>query len=201
MTGYLELIVGPMGSDKTSTLFKRLGEEYVMGQRRCLYVNHTDDDSRLCMQKIGNYASSHSPNPVSLNENITTQTVCLLGTIDVTQYDVIAVDEAHFFDDLRTSIKGWLTLGKVVYCAGLNASSNMEDIGQISLMFSMADKIVHKKAICTQCEKAMKYIGKVPKTATFTYRKCTNKRTLYAGGMDEYMPVCRYHYTQLMNSS
>lgn len=188
----LQLIVGPMGSAKTTKLFKKIGERYILGDR-CIYINHISDNRKDVAQS-NDCSTSHSPNPVSLNSNITKKSVNFLNEININSYDAIAIDEAHFYPDLYETIKNWLENNKVIiFCAGLNADSNMNDIGQINKLYCKADEIIYLKAFCGKCDNKTS----LNKTASFTIRLCTDINPLHVGGMQDYMPVCRRHYNAM----
>jgi len=192
-SGYLELIIGPMGSGKTTKIFEKLGECFIMGYK-CVYINH-NSDIREAYQCIGeNVATTHSPNPVGLNTNIENKSVYNLEELDLESYQVIGIDEAHFYDDLFTVVKHLLSQGKMVYCAGLNCSSEMENIGQISMLYNISDNIIFERALCKRCYRENRNKHCIIKNASFTKRLCQSKEKIHVGGMTDYEPVCRFHY-------
>ena len=190
MAVYLELIVGPMGSSKTMFLFERLGECFIR-KMKCLYINYINDN-RDVEQDICQAATSHSPNPITLNKDIQICKLERLSDYDYTDYDVIAIDESHFFPDLYEQVTKMLECGKVIYCAGLNGDSDMKEIGEIYKLYAIADNIIHRKSICRDCFEMNNNI--IVKNASFSKRICDNKDQFHVGGMKDFKPVCRYHY-------
>lgn len=179
----LELIIGPMGSCKTSLLFEKIGE-CLQRKMKCLYINYVNDIREVSQNLSG--ITTHSLNPVKLNENITCLHVDKLENVNIEEYEAIAIDEAHFYPDLYQFVNKW-TNDKLLYVAGLNADSNMKPIGQIHLLISIADDIIHRKAICAKCQN-------MNKNASFTARICEDKSQFHVGGFSDYIPVCRFHF-------
>lgn len=190
---YLHLFVGPMGSSKTTKLFEYLGECYIRGLK-CLYINYEKDIRQDVAQNINEVATTHSPNPVNLHKDIDRLRVCKLDQVDIRDYKAIAIDEAHFYPDLFDMVKKWLDSGIIIFCGGLNADSEMNDIGEICKLYCIADDITYLKSIC-------KYCDIIVKNASFTLRLCTDQSQFHVGGMSDYVPVCRFHYFSIKSNT
>lgn len=189
MTGFLELIWGPMFCGKTSSLLHKLSLHHMCG-KRTLYVN-----SVLDTRTAGGF-STHNPLfklEVSFDQvKVRSLHDLFQKDIDVKQYDVIGVDESQFFPDLVGAVSCMVnTMGKVVYVGGLTGNSNMELFGHMHELIPMANKVTTLNAICEGCTKR----GEM-RDANFTKRIVVETDgEVQVGGHDAYMPVCRdcYH--------
>lgn len=101
------------------------------------------------------------------------------------QLDVIAIDEAQFFEDLYDFCSTIADRdGKIVIVAGLDGDYLRRSFGSVLDVIPLADTVTKLTARCELCG------GK----AFFTLRKTQETRTELIGGADIYMPVCRQHY-------
>ena len=90
----LDLIIGPMFSGKTTELIRRLTTLSYIG-KKCLFINNKKD-----IRSNETY-STHNPNINSIN-NIDSVKLKDFSEVEfVTKYDVIGIDEAQLFDNLR----------------------------------------------------------------------------------------------------
>jgi thymidine kinase len=98
--------------------------------------------------------------------------------------DVIAIDEAQFFDasQLITTIETFLYVdGLTVIVSGLSQDSDGKPFGAMPHLLAIADDIIHLKSVCAKSKK----IG----AATRTYRKDqTNTNQVAVGGAEMYEP-------------
>lgn len=117
--------------------------------------------------------------------------VTSLKDIMVDNYDVIAIDEAQFFQDLKEVVLEWVeTKRKIVLIAGLNGDFRRQPFGQINDMIPYADAITKLSPFCVVCIKRDKKM----KPALFTKRTVTNDSEILIGGKEAYIPVCRECY-------
>jgi len=94
----LDIIIGTMFSGKTTYLLSEISKLSQLNYK-ILYLN-IDFDSRS-----ENIFSTHNPIfdkhfNFNINNNITMIKTKELIKIDIIQYDIIMIDESHFFDDL-----------------------------------------------------------------------------------------------------
>jgi thymidine kinase len=184
----LRLIIGPMFAGKTSALFSWL-DLYRNAGFTTLYVNSTLDDR--------SQFTAHSTHSTVLK---TGDTPCikvrsLKAGSDITQkYEVIAIDEAQFFDDLLETVVDLVDKqGKRVLVAGLDADYKKQAVGQIIYLVPHCDTVTKLTPFCKMClvrEKKIvnavftKYIGD----------KMSGGDNIDIGGSDKYLPVCRECY-------
>jgi len=108
-----------------------------------------------------------------------------LTTDDVTNYEVVAVDELQFFTrESVMMLATWAGHGHIVIGAGLNGDFQQNNFGHIHELIPHAEKICKLHAICRLCNN----------TADFTKRISAPTDTttnVDVGGADKYIPVCR----------
>lgn len=114
--------------------------------------------------------------------------ISLLSDIDISKYDVIAIDEASFFPDLKNNVLNWVEKqNKILIVAGLNGDYMRQPFGQINDLIPYCDSITKLTAFCINCKRKKNII----KSAHFTKRLLPCDEKILIGGKDLYMPVCR----------
>ena len=188
--GKLEIIMGTMFSGKTSYLLNKIAL-FVELNIKVLYIN-IDFDNRSNLE-----FSTHNPifnnidfkNKNKMNENLTMIKVRDLSNITFESYDIIMIDEAHFFDDIIKFTKKLIDNKKHVIIATLIADYKGNKFGKVLDLIPICDKIVRLESYCIECSKQKK-INK----AIYSKRITKNKESIDIGGSDKYIAVCREHY-------
>ncbi len=188
--GKLEIIMGTMFSGKTSYLLNKIAL-FVELNLKVLYINiDFDDRSELEF-------STHNPifnnvdfkNKNKMNENLTMSKVRDFSNITFESYDIIMIDEAHFFDDIIKFTKKLLDNKKHVIIATLIADYKGNKFGKVLDLIPICDEVVRLESYCIECSKQKK-INK----AIYSKRITKNKESIDIGGSDKYIAVCREHY-------
>lgn len=196
-TGYLSLGFGPMFSGKTVWLNEELNS-YSDMEKRVLKVVHTID------VRDGVLGSSHDSDSKP-NSNVDIIVADKLSEVDITNYDVIGVDEAQFFPDLKSVVLDWISSGKpIIFVAGLDGDFNREKFGQILDLIPHSDEAVKFRAECDYCRKNLfgsnsplinsTLISGPLTNGIFSKRIIDSSEQICVGGSSEYRPTCRYHY-------
>jgi thymidine kinase len=172
--GFLELILGPMFSGKTSRLIQ-IRKKYCVLDIPILVIKPIIDNR-------------YSKNSVIVTHDGDTidcvSRYKLSDIIDLDKYEVIIVEEGQFFPDLYVNIMEWVKTKKV-YVAGLNGDASQNLFGDIYKLLPHADEIVFLKALCKICKDGT--------PAAFTQKKISNDKIVEVGGADMYQAVCRKH--------
>lgn len=163
----LNVIIGPMFAGKTSELI-RLLTRYSIAKKKVIAI-----DSKINTRSDELQTHNFHRFPA--------EKVTKLSDIDVSDYDVIGIDEAQFYDDLFDFCNENLKKDKIIIIAGLNASFEQKMMGQIMDVCTIADKIMLLKAVCMKCGK----------DAPFSYRKNQSKEIIVVGDSNEYEARCR----------
>lgn len=184
-----------MVSGKTSKMLYKLTRLADLGYK-VLYVN-TTKDVRATSGGDGVSFTSHSSSLKYLSPLVTCLRAenlsDLRGAVVGADPDVIGVDEAHFFDDLRTEALEWVRRQHrhVIIC-GLDGDFLQRPIGQILSLVPEAEDVEKISSQCSRCI-AEGSASTADYPAGFTIRLTADKDPRLPAGLDVYEPVCRYH--------
>lgn len=184
----LELILGPMGSGKSTELGRRIRVKKIY-KGNVLTVTHEKDD-RYAQRDIITHDGSIIP-AIRVNSLYD-----LLGRDDYKNADVVGIDEGQFFPEIYDFIVHQLGLDnstKSFIVAGLSGDKDMKAFGKIISLIPVADVTDILKAKCTECKDGT--------DAAFTVDLVPFEGQEKAGGMDLYTPVCRFHHQQIKRYS
>ena len=178
--GYLEIILGPMFSGKTTRLID-IQKKYAVCDISCCVINHLldkrYDDHLLCTH---DKQSTHCFNINHLKDIFTLNILSM--------YDIFLINEGQFFDDIDTIVLQLVeTYNKKVYICGLDGDFKRQKFGKLLDLIPFADKVVKKIALCKLCKNGTKGI--------FTMRLSKEKEQIVIGA-DNYIPVCRPCYLE-----
>jgi len=194
--GTLYVRAGPMFSDKTTWLNTELTRFADRGFAS-VKITHSDD-VRSGVAACDDSGSTHNSSYKSLSSKIDRIRSSVLGTLDISKYNVVGIDEGQFFLDLYDTVKRWVNAGKHVRVAGLDGDFRMEKFGQVIDLFPIADDFVKVKAACRLCldelEKVQFHGNILAIENPFTKRLGKSTVQKEVGGSDKYIPVCRYHH-------
>jgi len=160
--------------------------------QRCTSENIDQRYTSISIEQKCNEQKCNGNNNV-IQPNLTMLKTKNLLDINIDDYDIIAVDESHFFTDLREFVKRALLSNKSLIVAGLIADSRGEKFGQTLDLVPICTDIVRLKAYCSLCAKSSVY-------RVASHSKCILKadEVMLIGGADKYIPVCREHYNLLL---
>jgi len=141
--GTLTVISGPMFSNKSGELLRLATVHRIAGRRVGLF-KHSLDDRYEGAERISTHGGlSMAAEPVSTSIEIS------LLAADV---DVVAIDEAQFFDDgLAEVAAGLLEAGTTVFVAGLDRNFKGEPFGPMPALMALADDVMKLRAVCMRC--------------------------------------------------
>jgi thymidine kinase len=200
-TGYLELIIGPMFSGKTS----RIVELY----KQCLFCNipvvvfnhsidnryddellSTHDKVKIPCIKIDNLTEIiNGPNltQYSITQNIDEYNNNIKSYIES---DVILINEGQFFGDLYECVVSMLNSGKKIYICGLDGDFERKKFGPILDLIPLCDKVNKLTSLCSICKNG---------TPGIFSMRITNEKEQTVVGAENYIPVCRNCYDKKGN--
>jgi len=177
--GYLELIIGPMFSGKTTRLID-IQKKYAVCDISCCVINHLldkrYDEHLLC---------THDKQSTDCFNIIHLADIFSMNILSI--YDVLLINEGQFFEDLYCVISDLLQRDHltIVIC-GLDGDYKMERFGQILNLIPRANEVEKLYAICKYCRNP----------ASFTHRTTNETVQKVIGDIDKYVPVCRKCYYQ-----
>ena len=184
MNGYLELILGPMFSGKTSKILD-LYKQCEFSNIPVVVINHTSDK-----RYSENMLSTHDLKMIPC-----IQASSLFDAMEILEIKnkindatVILINEGQFFNDLYEWTEMMVeTNHKEIYICGLDGDFNRNKFGQILDLIPLCDKVTKLKSLCSMCKNGTK--------ALFSLRVTEEKEQVLIGS-DCYKPVCRACYNK-----
>lgn len=150
-----------------------------------LYVNSTKDTRSNNAFSTHNCTIGQIPFDSIKVEN--------LEDVKIDNYEVIAIDEASFFSNLKNTVIDWVEKhDKIVIVAGLSGDYQRRPFGEINDLIPFCDSITKLTAFCVNCKNTQNII----KPAHFTKRIVQSDEKVLVGGKGMYIPVCRKCFIQ-----
>ncbi len=175
--GWIEVITGGMFSGKTEELLRRVRRAQLAGQRVALFKPLIDQ--RYHPTAI----VSHDQTALEAQPVESAQAIYLLST----DIQVVAIDEAQFFDQTIIEITNRLAdEGKRVIIAGLDMDYRGRPFGPMPYLMAIAEFVTKLHAICV-------HTGQI---AHYSYRKDADTGTIRLGSHELYEPVSRRVFRQ-----
>jgi thymidine kinase len=170
----LELIVGPMFAGKTSLLISKI-EIFSLTGKRCVIIRSPVDTRTDTI-------STHR-NIVYKGEVMTLKDLSNLSVLR--EFDVIGIDEGHFFDALEmvNFVDDFIKLNKILFVTMLKSNYKREPFMFVEWLYARATDITLCKSVCEKCREF---------TATNTKRRNEdeNDKEIVVGGKEMYYPCC-----------
>lgn len=170
--GYLELILGPMFSGKTTRLIQHY-KAYKFIEKRVVVINYSLD-------------TRYSETSLSSHDRIEIPCIFTTTLSDETMWmgaDVILINEGQFFDDLVPAVVKMVDVyKKQVHICGLDGDFRQQRFGTLLDLIPYSDKVEKLTAFCGICRDGT--------PAIFSHR-VSNETNQVVIGSDNYMPVCR----------
>lgn len=141
--GRLIVITGPMFSNKSGELLRLAEVHRIAGRRVGLFKHSLDDRSRGADQ-----ISTHSGAREVCESVSSSAQVTLLAP----GLDVVAIDEAQFFDRaLAGRVRALVEAGATVIVAGLDRNFRGDPFGPMSDLLALGDDVIKLRAVCMRC--------------------------------------------------
>jgi thymidine kinase len=177
--GWIEVICGPMFSGKTEELIRRLKRAQIARQKVEIFKPMIDT------RYHDDHVVSHDANSIPSTAVESSSNIELLAS----DTRVVGIDEAQFFDDGIVEVCNKLAnQGIRVIVAGLDLDYTGKPFGPMPNLLAMAEYVSKLHAICT-------HTGQL---AHFSYRISDNDKRIMLGELDNYEPVSRAVFNELM---
>jgi thymidine kinase len=179
-SGSLTVITGSMFSGKTEELIRRLRRALYARQSVQAFKHALDTRSELTEIRTHN-GVLHEAVAVSTSEE-------LLEKVEQTT-DVVAIEEAQFFDEGIVGVCRRLAdTGYEVIVAGLDMDFRGQPFGPMPVLLAEADEVVKLRAICARCgrdaSRSQRLIDGRPAPASAP--------TILVGAQESYEARCRH---------
>ena len=180
LAGYLEIILGPMWSGKTSALLK-IYRQYSFCKSKICVINY-EADIRYSRTML----STHDKEMIPCILGVSMEEIMKNHKDEIETSNVILINEGQFFSDIVPfTIKMVEEERKKVYICGLDGDFKRDKIGNLLDLIPICDKMTKLHALCSMCKDGT--------LAPFTFRStCDTEQVLI--GNDIYMPLCRSCY-------
>lgn len=182
--GWIEVICGSMFSGKTEELLRRIRRAEFANQKIELFKPAIDtryDETEV----VSHNESSRISTPVNSSSEI-------LLYINMSEVQVVAIDEVQFFDDGIVEVCNQLAdAGIRVIVSGLDMDYKGVPFGPMPRLMAVAEYVSKQHAICTRC-------GDL---AQFSYRIVPNQQQVLLGEKDAYEPLCRHCFDEAMKNN
>lgn len=173
--GRIEVICGSMFSGKTEELIRRMKRAHFAHQR--VEIFKPSIDIRYSDEEV----VSHEGNTIPSTPVDSSASILLMGS----DSDVVAIDEAQFFDEGIVDVCNQLAnRGIRVIVAGLDLDFRGQPFGPMPALCAIADDVHKVHAICVKCG-ALAYIS---------HRIVASEKQVLLGEKAEYEPLCRECY-------
>jgi thymidine kinase len=180
--GSVEVITGSMFSGKTEELIRRLRRAQFAGLKVVIFkpaIDNRYSETRVVSHDERSIVSTPVDNPSAI--------LLLAGDADV-----IAIDEAQFFDSSLVEICNQLAdSGTRIIVAGLDMDFMGKPFGPMPGLLSIAEHITKVHAICMHCGSLAQY----------SYRKTDESQVVLLGEKNLYEPLCRKCYNAAIRNN
>lgn len=180
--GKLELIYGPMFSEKTSELI-RWGNRLEHAKKRCLYVKPCIDT-----RYSDNCVATHDGHQ---KEAMTVETLGAIPDRVWKTYDAIAIDEIQFFDDAVSFTVKAINAGLLVFGCGCDGTSKRKPFGRVLELIPHAHSVRKLNAVCFDCYDDAPYTVRMSDNASIE-----DETDVVIGGADCYKSLCLTCYNR-----
>tara|TARA_B100000886_G_scaffold71038_2_gene45199 strand:+ start:17267 stop:17833 length:567 start_codon:yes stop_codon:yes gene_type:complete len=178
--GYLELILGPMFSGKTSKLIE-IYNQCKYCNIEVLVLNHSIDE-RYNNEMLCTHDKKEIP-CYKVSDLLHVQTYS-----SFTSSKVILINEGQFFKNLYMCVKNWVDIFKKhVYVCGLDGDFKRCCFGEILYLIPVCNKVYKLNSLCATCKNG--------KHALFSHRITSDNQQVKVGS-DNYQPLCRKCYLE-----
>ena len=178
-SGFLELILGPMFSGKTTRLIE-IYNKYNRSSKNVCVINYVKDT-----RYHDNMLSSHDRKmiPCIFADKLSN----IIYNDEVSNADIILINEGQFFEDISESVKILVEImNKRVYICGLDGDFKRNSFGTLLNLIPLCDNVTKLHSNCNSCNNE----------AIFSHR-ISDEKELVVIGSSNYVPLCRTCYNKV----
>jgi len=182
--GYLEVILGPMFSGKTTRILE-IYNHYSYIQKKITVINYAED-KRYHDSMLSTHDHKMIPCLMTMNLSDLWTNSANADYEQIRNADVILINEGQFFKELKQIVVDMVeNHNKTVYVCGLDGDFQRNKFGEILDLIPHCDNVVKLKSLCSRCRNG--------KRALFSHR-VTEETTQVSIGSSNYVPLCRKCY-------
>ena len=180
MSSFLHIIIGPMFSGKSTKLINQINTLKIY-KKNILIIN-SHHDTRIDSDSIKTH-NNLTYNALKLKE----LNLSIIPDL-VSKYDVIAIDEAQFFNNLYPFIEEQLNHNIYIIICGLNGDRHQKKFGEILNIIPLSNKLDKLSGICSICNN-----GTPGEISTLKKNKNNVNNQILVGDNNTFLCVCRKH--------
>jgi len=194
-SGYLEIILGPMFSGKSTRLVE-IYKQCKFCNIPVIVINHsfdnrydnelmsTHDQVKIPCIKTEKLSDLWCEDNIDLEANIE-MIPRVKDKLLVIRSVVILINEGQFFEDIEEFVKKMLENRKKIYVCGLDGDFQRKKFGKIVDLIPLCDKVIKLSSLCGLCKNGIPGIFS---------KRITSEKEQTVIGSDNYIPVCRNCY-------
>ena len=176
--GHICLYIGPMFSGKTTSMAIAVERHARVPGKRCVIVRPKKGE------RFGtDCATNHRGHDYDMVTQVLAQK---LSDVDLSQYDVVGIDEGQFFPDIVDGAVDLANSGKCVVISYIDATFEAEPFGPIGQLVAKAEHVEKLSAVCA-----------CGREASFTKRIGESTEEVVVGV--DYVAVCRECFNKHAN--
>jgi len=179
--GFLEIVLGPMFSGKTSALIKKYNELQSQSEN-VVAVNYVAD-KRYHDTLLSSHDKAMIPCIMIEDIHDSWYNTSNINYSALHECEYILINEAQFFNKLYEVVISMIESNKKVYLYGLDGDFNRNKFGQMLDLIPLCDNVQKLHAKCHICSL----------DAIFSHR-ISNESSQVVIGSDNYIPLCRNCY-------
>lgn len=173
--GWIEIICGSMFSGKTEELIRRVKNMDFNNKKSKIFKPKLD--IRFSEKEIVSHSKVAFPS-ISIKD---ASEIELIGS----KYEIIAIDEAQFFDFNIVKICNKLANeGHKIIISGLDMDFQGNPFGPMPYLMATAEYVTKMHTLCNRS-------GRI---ANYSFRKSNNNEIIKIGGKNEYEPLSRIEF-------
>jgi thymidine kinase len=182
--GYLELILGPMFSGKTTRILE-IYNHYSFIQKKIMVINYAED-KRYHETMLSTHDHKMIPCVLTMDIKDMWLNPANKNYTEIHRADVILINEGQFFNQLKECVIDMVEReNKTVYICGLDGDFQRNKFGQMLDLLPYCDNVIKLKSLCSDCRNG--------KRALFSHR-VTDEKGQVSIGSHNYVPLCRKCY-------
>lgn len=186
-SGFISVITGPMFSEKSGRLIEKCVKAQLYGKKKFIAYK-PEIDTRFDVTRISSRTGSSIPAkaiPVELTDYLMAQIL-----EESKGYDIIAFDEAQFFNkSIIRLVKELAFNKKYIIINGLDIDYSAKEFGPMGGLMAIADEVEKLTAYCSICGKPGRFTQRLVNKSPAKLGA-----TVLVGDSDSYEPRCRNCY-------
>ncbi|KIY22486.1 MULTISPECIES: thymidine kinase [Mesobacillus] len=181
-SGWIELICGSMFSGKSEELIRRVRRTQFAKQKIAVFKPAMDN--RYSEESVVSHnGTAITAKPIGKSTDI--------FTFINPDIDVIAIDEAQFFDnEILAVVQHLADSGYRVIVAGLDQDFRGEPFGQMPALMAVAENVTKLQAVCAICGSPASRTQRLINGEPASY----DDPIILVGAAEAYEPRCRHHH-------